>query len=198
MARPADPDRRARTLAAAADYVLGHGLAGLSLRPLAAALGTSTRMLLYDFGSKEELITEVLAEIRRRESAMLAEHAGITGTSGTGLVRAVWDWISAAERAPFLRLFFEVHVAAMTHPDAYPERGRAMVTDWLDQFGTILAGSPAGPGDTASATLVIAALRGLLLDRLSTGDEERTDRALDRFARLLDDAGRRSTPRSGR
>ena len=195
MARPADPDRRARTLAAAADYVLGHGLAGLSLRPLAAALGTSTRMLLYDFGSKEELITEVLAEIRRRESAMLAEHAGITGTSGTGLVRAVWDWISAAERAPFLRLFFEVHVAAMAHPDAYPERGRAMVTDWLDQFGAALAGSSA---DSASATLVIAALRGLLLDRLSTGDEERTDRALDRFARLLDDAGRRGTPCSGR
>jgi AcrR family transcriptional regulator len=188
MARPADPDRRARTLAAVTDYVLGHGLTGLSLRPLASALGTSPRMLLYDFASKEELIMEVLAEARRRESAMLAEHAGVTGAPGTELIRAVWDWISAAERAPFLRLFFQVYVEAMTNPAAYSGRGRAMVTEWLDQFGTTIAGSPAGPAGATSATLVIAVLRGLLLDRLSTGDEERTDRALEQFAQLLGQA----------
>jgi hypothetical protein len=43
---------------------------------------------------------------------------------------------------------------------------------------------------------VIAVLRGLLLDRLSTGDDERTDRALERFAQLL--AGReREVPVTG-
>ena len=45
---------------AATDYVLEHGLIGLSLRPLAAALGTSDRMLIYHFGSKDELIAAVL------------------------------------------------------------------------------------------------------------------------------------------
>src|SRR5262249_32927762 len=68
MARPPNPNRKAETLARATDYVLAHGLSGLSLRPLAAALGTSTRMLLYDFGSKEELVADVLAEARRREA----------------------------------------------------------------------------------------------------------------------------------
>ena len=189
MARPADHERRAKTLAAAADYVLEHGLAGLSLRPLASALGTSPRMLLYDFASKEELIIEVLAEVRRRESAMLAEHAHVTGGSRTDLIRDVWEWASSAERAPFLRLFFQVYVEAMSRPDAYSERGRAMVTEWLDQFGATLAGMPAGGPDTASAALVIAVLRGLLLDRLSTGDQERTGRALDLFTQLLDRHG---------
>jgi AcrR family transcriptional regulator len=188
MARPADPERRARMLAAAADYVLEHGLAGLSLRPLASALGTSTRMLLYDFSSKEELIMAVLTEIRRREAAMLAGHAGAAGASGPELVQAVWDWASSAERAPFMRLFFEVYIDAAAHPGTYSQRGRAMVTEWLDQFGTALAGSPADAADAASATLVIAVLRGLLLDRLGTGDAERTDRALELFARLI--AGR--------
>ena len=182
MARPADPERRAKTLAAAADYVLDHGLAGLSLRPLASALGTSPRMLLYDFASKEELIIEVLAEVRRRESAMLAEHAGLTRGSRADLIRAVWEWASSAERAPFLRLFFQVYVEAMSRPDAYSERGRAMVTEWLDQFGAALAPTSA---DAASATLAIAVLRGLLLDRLSTGDAERTDRALELFTQLM-------------
>ena len=73
MARPVDPTRRAATLAKAAEYVLEHGLADLSLRPLAKALGTSPRMLLYDFGSKERLIHEILAEIRRHETSLLDE-----------------------------------------------------------------------------------------------------------------------------
>src|SRR5205085_11112953 len=101
IARPADPDRRARTLDRAADYVLDHGLEGLSLRPLAKALGTSPRMLLYDFASKEQLVDEVLAEVRRRE-VRLIEEQGIDfgGTAGDAL-HAVWRWVSAEERAPF-------------------------------------------------------------------------------------------------
>jgi AcrR family transcriptional regulator len=185
MARPADPRRRARTLAAAADYVLEHGLTGLSLRPLAAALGTSPRMLLYDFSSKEELIMAVLTEVRGRLSGMLADYVRETGASGAGLVRAVWDWASSAERAPFMRLSFEVYVEAMTNPGAYSERGQAMVTEWLDQFGAAFLGASVTP-DATSATLLIAVLRGLLLDRFATGDERRTDLALGRFAELLD------------
>lgn len=182
MARPSDPGRHARTLAAAADYVLEHGLAGLSLRPLASALGTSTRMLLYDFSSKEELVMAVLTEIRRREAAMLDGYAHASSASGPELVRAVWDWAGSVERVPFMRLFFEVYIDAMAHPGSYSQQGQAMVTEWLDQFGAALAGPSA---DAASATLVIAVLRGLLLDRLSTGNAERTDRALELFTQLI-------------
>lgn len=188
MARPPDLERRGRTLAAATDYVLEHGLADLSLRPLAVALNTSTRMLLYDFSSKEELVMSVLTEARRRESGMLTEHLGATGASASKLVRDVWDWLASDEREPFLRLFFEVYVQAMNHPDLYGARGEAMVTEWLDQLGTVVARSPSGRSERADATLVIAVLRGLVLDRLATGDKKRTDRALDRFARCLDRA----------
>jgi AcrR family transcriptional regulator len=190
MGRPPDPRRRANTLAAASDYVLAHGLAGLSLRPLASALGTSTRMLLYDFASKDELIMAVLAEVRRREAGMLAEHVSTTGASGPELLLAVWDWAAHSDRAPFMRLFFEVYIDTIAHPDARSEQAQAVVTEWLDQFGAALGNSPADAADSATATLVIAVLRGLLLDRLSTGDEQRTDAALGKFAQLL--AGRTS------
>jgi AcrR family transcriptional regulator len=186
MPRPPDRERRATTLAAATDYVLDHGLAGLSLRPLAAALGTSTRMLLYDFGNKEELIMAVLAEARRRESALLTAHLEATRASAPQLVRVIWEWLSSPEQAPFLRVFFEVYVQAMNQPEAYSERGRPMVTDWLDQFGSVFVLSPTDGDDTGAATLVIAAVRGLALDRLSTGDARRTDGALELFAQLLE------------
>src|SRR5882672_1697025 len=60
-------DRRAKLLDEVADYILSNGLADLSLRPLATAIGTSPRMLLYFFGSKERLIAQALAHIRTRE-----------------------------------------------------------------------------------------------------------------------------------
>jgi AcrR family transcriptional regulator len=165
MPRPVDPHRRAAVLANAADYVLERGLAGLSLRPLAKALGTSTRMLLYDFGSKEQLIHEILAEIRRREESLLEAEVHTLDD--------VWRWIAAPEREPFLRLFFEVYVGALGRKEAEP-----IVRDWLEFLRT----SWRPPVDEATATLMVAVVRGLLLDRLATGDRERTDTALRRFA----------------
>jgi AcrR family transcriptional regulator len=168
MARPVDPNRRAAVLAKAADYVLEQGLAGLSLRPLAKALGTSPRMLLYDFESKDRLIHEVLAEIRRREASLLEAEVHT--------LEDVWAWIAAPEREPFLRLFFEVYVAGLAKGEAEP-----LVRDWLDFLRT----SWQPPLDDATATLMVAVVRGLLLDRLATGDRTRTDEALLRFAELV-------------
>ena len=152
----------------AADYVLERGLADLSLRPLASALGTSTRMLLYDFGSKEQLVHEILAEIRRREESLLGAEVRSLDD--------VWHWISAPEREPFLRLFFEIYVGALGSEEAEP-----LVRDWLEFLRT----SWRPPVDEATATLMVAVVRGLLLDRLATGDRERTDRALARFVELV-------------
>jgi AcrR family transcriptional regulator len=167
MARPVDPNRRSAVLAKAADYVLERGLAGLSLRPLAKALGTSPRMLLYDFESKERLIHEVLAEIRRREASLLEAEVHT--------LEDVWAWVAAPEREPFLRLFFEVYVAGLAEGEAEP-----LVRDWLDFLRT----SWHPPVDEATATLMVAVVRGLLLDRLATGDRARTDEALRCFAEL--------------
>ena len=177
MARPPDPERRGRTLAQVADYLLEHGLEGVSLRPLAAALGTSTRMLLYDFGSKEALLDEALAEIRHRLAERLAELQSDRGDAAT--LEAVWEWVSADERVPFMRLFFETYVAALNQP----ERGRPMVADWLGFLQT--RWQPEGL-DPATATLFVAVIRGLLLDRLTAPDPERTDEALRRFVELVE------------
>ncbi|MFD8086975.1 TetR family transcriptional regulator [Kitasatospora sp. NPDC059722] len=186
MGRPADPHRRERTVALAADYVLAHGLAGLSLRPLAEALATSPRMLLYDFGSKQELVAAVLAEARRRGAARLAEGLPAAhGASAAQRLRGIWRWLSAPERAPFVRLAFEVHADHLAHPERHPE-GRRAVTDWLVVLREHLAQVCAGPQDVVTPTLVMAVLRGLLFDLTLTGDRERTALAVERLAALLE------------
>ena len=67
-----DPERREAWTGPATDYVLEHGLIGLSLRPLAKALGTSDRMLLYHFGTKDDLVAAVLLESNDRAVAAVA------------------------------------------------------------------------------------------------------------------------------
>ena len=119
----------------------------------------------------------MLAEIRRREAALLVEREG-------GMTLAdVWDWVSAKEREPFLRVFFAAYVDAMSHPQAHVEGGRPMVGDWLEFLGSRWR---PGPLDAATATLFIAVIRGLLLDRLTAPDPERTDRALAQFVALIE------------
>src|SRR4029453_3658384 len=160
MPRPLDPHRRAAVLAKAADYILERGLAGLSLRPLAKSLGTNTPMLLYDFGTKEQLIHEILAEIRHREESLLEAEVRTLDD--------VWRWIAAREREPFLRLFFEIYVGALGRKEAEP-----LVRDWLEFLRT----SWRPPVDEATATLMVAVVRGLLLDPLPPPGRARTGAA---------------------
>jgi AcrR family transcriptional regulator len=161
--------RREELLDAAYAYVLEHGLADVSLRPLAAAVGSSPRVLLFLFGSKDGLVRALLARARADELAALA---GSRSSSDGGA--AVWDWLVAAEHRALLRLWVEAYARSLVDPDG-PWGGFAerTVADWLD----VLA--PAG--DDADRTLLLAVLRGALLDLLATGDAERTTAAVRRF-----------------
>jgi len=80
-------------------------------------------------------------------------------------------------------VFFAAYVDAMSHPQAHVEGGRPMVGDWLEFLGSRWR---PGPLDAATATLFIAVIRGLLLDRLTAPDPERTDRALAQFVALIE------------
>ncbi|MEU6976906.1 MULTISPECIES: TetR/AcrR family transcriptional regulator [unclassified Streptomyces] len=184
MGRPPDPDRRERVLAQATDHVLAEGLAGMSLRPLAAALGTSPRMLLYDFGSKQELVSAVLAEARRRDAERLVNDLPPGGADIEERLHGVWRWLSAPERVPLVRLFFEVHADLQAHPENYPDQAGA-ITDWFAPLRTVFADVATGNDDTATPTLVMAVMRGLLFDLATTNERERVDLALRQFAALF-------------
>ena len=180
MARPPDPDRRASLLDAATRHVLDHGMANLSLRPLAQAISTSPRMLLYHFGSKEELVTEILAAARRQQAELTARWLAEQPDLGPAeLLKRFWRW-QVDEHRPFLRLFFEVYGLALQEPGRFPGFPRDAVADWLPLVEATLekAGVP-NPQARTTATVVIAGYRGLLLDVLATDDAQRASEGLD-------------------
>ena len=174
MARPIDRARREALLDGAVDYAVAHGVVDLSLRPLAAALGTQAPVLLHHFGSKEQLLSAVLNRVRDRLRAVGRDAEATTPRAGLG---AVWAWVSAPAQAPFLRLFFECYGLALRHPDRYGQFLDGVVQDWLDE--------PMAAVDDTSATIAIAVTRGLVLDLLTTGDRARVDAAMTRATTLL-------------
>ncbi len=99
-------------------------------------------------------------------------------------LRGIWAWISAPERAPYVRLIFEVHADGLAHPENYPDQAEA-ITNWFDTLGATFRDIATTPDDTVTPTLVMAVIRALLFDLTTTGDRHRTDRALDRFCELL-------------
>lgn len=182
--RAANPSaRRTELLEASYRYVLTHGLADLSLRPLAEAVGSSTRVLMFLFGNKDGLVRALLERARADELTLL-ERLRRTGRP-VGLRAAaeqVWQWLAAEEHRPLLRLWAEAYARSLVEPDG-PWAGfaRDTVTDRLD---VLAACQPPPERDTADGavrrTLTLAVLRGALLDLLATDDEPRVTAAVHR------------------
>lgn len=162
-------------------YVLRRGLAGLSLRPLAAAVGSSPRVLLFLFGSKEGLIREILNRARQDEIDFLQRLRDDHGSADLATVAdQVWRWLADDRHRGLLTLWVEVFGRSLTEPDG-PWAGfaAATVTDWLAVFaGAQTAGERRSRAGTARRTLVLSVLRGAMLDLLATGDRARTTAAV--------------------
>jgi len=189
MPRKRDDRRRAELLAGFVQQLLQHGLADLSLRPAATALGTSPRMLLYYFESKEKLLVEAIAAVRAAERARLAHEMQRRrfGGSVSEVVWAVWRWFSGRRRGPYLRLFYELYALSASQParfrrflDLISEDYLAVMEEGLRSWGF------EGPEARAAATLYLGTFRGLLLDLLTTGERARVDAAVRYLATSLE------------
>ena len=179
---PATSPRRRELLELAYAYVLEHGVADLSLRPLAAAIGSSPRVLLFLFGSKAELIQALLARAREDELELLRRARASGGADGGDLLTVaseLWTWLAAEERRGLLTLWVEGYARSLIDADGpWAGYGAATVADWLAVLSEI------GDGDV-EPTLVLAVLRGAMLDLLATGELERTTGAVHRQLALL-------------
>jgi len=176
---------RERLLDAAVRHALDAGIADLSLRQLAAAIGTSHRMLLYHFGSREGLLVAVTQAVEEQQRAALLG----PGTTPQDARRS-WERLSDPKLWPQERLFFELY--------AYALRGRpgtegfldGIVESWVAPVAAALVEAGADERTArADARLAVAVVRGLLLDLLATGDRAGVTEAYERYLRYASAAG---------
>lgn len=189
MPRPPDEKRRRELLDALVDAFAKGGIGGRSLREVADAVGTSHRMLLHHFGSRDELLLAIVSEVERRQAAEL----GALPDDPAEAIAAMWTILRQPRLRPFARLFFECYARAAHGEEPFTRMLPGAIDGWL----AALDARSAGAGDPALARLGLAVFRGLLLDLVASGDEKGVDAAVDRFVELLRDAGppRRRTAR---
>ena len=164
---------RERLLAAAVDQAMRGGITDQSLRERAAAIGTSHRMLLYHFGSREGLLVAVSNAVNEAEAAALATWED---------PRRLWQHFSDPELWPAERLFFELYAHALYGRPGTEGFVEASVEAWITALTDELvkAGADATTA-RAEARLGLAVARGLLLDLLATGDRDGVNEAYERY-----------------
>jgi AcrR family transcriptional regulator len=179
-------DAKVRLLDAVVERLTEHGLGDDSLRTLAAAVGTSHRMLIYHFGSKQGLLIEVVRVVEQRQRAALAELEreleADPALSPGDLARTFWRRLADPALWPAERLFFELYGQALQGREGTTPFLDGIVEDWLAPLERSIQRLGSAPGVArADARLGLAVTRGLLLDLLATGDRQGVDEAMERF-----------------
>jgi AcrR family transcriptional regulator len=170
---------RDRLLAAAVEQARQSGIADLSLRELAEAIGTSHRMLLYHFGSREGLLVAVAQAVEEAERATLLSW-GATAEDA----RRSWARLSDPGLWPAERLFFELYIQALHGRLGDEGFLDSTVEGWITPLAAALVQAGASEATArADARLGLAVVRGLLLDLLATGDRDGVTEAYERFLR---------------
>jgi AcrR family transcriptional regulator len=164
-------------LARIIDEVSANGLADRSLREIATAVGTSHRMLIYHFGSRDGLVAAVVAATEAAQRETFAELAAVAD-GPPDLIRALWDRVSSPELRPFVRLFFEsVAASGRTRSADLPDD---LTAPWLDESEPVTERFAVG-FDAVEVRLGVAVVRGLLIDVLATNDVVAATESLERF-----------------
>lgn len=164
--------------------MLTSGLSTMSLRSLAAEVGTSHRMLLYHFRGQEGLLEAVVDEVEARQRSLLGGLAAGTAVSSAELSEAFWQHLSSPQLRTAERLFFQLHVRLLEL--GRRDRAAALTDAWLGPVAAFLtARGYDEPEARTVARLGVAVYRGLLLDLLASDDQAGVDAALRVYVRAV-------------
>jgi AcrR family transcriptional regulator len=175
--RRPDDRRRHELLDELIEAFAAGGIGGRSLREVADAVGTSHRMLIHHFGSRDELLLAIVEEVERRQAAMLDE----LPADPADAVAMIWADLRRSELRPFERLFFECYARGSQGEAPFTRLIPAAVDGWLAEVDR----RSGGTADRALVRLGLAVTRGLLLDLVATGDDGGVDAAAACFVELL-------------
>jgi AcrR family transcriptional regulator len=177
MPRTPDEQRRRELLDALIDAFARGGIGGRSLREVADAVGTSHRMLLHHFGSRDELLLAIVEEVESRQAAMLIDLPDDPAEA----FAAMWARVRRPELRPFERLFFECYARAAQGETPFTRLIPGVVDAWLAKVDERMGGT----ADPTLMRLGLAVTRGLLLDLVATADDKGVDAAAACFGALL-------------
>lgn len=173
-------NRREQLLEQVTDHTLDHGLIGLTLRPVAAAIGTSDRMLIYHFGSRDALVSQVVAHATRRAIAEVEAMPGARTVRSA--VNRLWRAYRGEPLSSLLTLYCQAAASGLIGEEPYRSDARESNEQWAGALRDYLVRSGAPTRRVGRiVTLVDSSLYGFHLD-LTTDRPEELARGVDDLA----------------
>jgi AcrR family transcriptional regulator len=186
MGRPPDPSRKPKLTEQIADYLAERGIVDFSLRSLSAHLGCSTYTLVYNFGTREQLLIDVIEHVEAslRENDRARRELGTLGAQ----LDSFWNWVLEPRNLGRVRLSLEATLLRSRERPIDPTRRAQITLDWIE-FESDHPRRLGLPDDVAVdiGTQLNAIIVGLLIDLIATGDIDRLTRTQKRLSGELDE-----------
>ena len=185
MARTVNIDHRQALLRAVARHLVDHGIADQSLSDIAAGVGTSARMLIHHFGTRDALVGHALAIARQWQLEEARRHFQ-PAPDAVAVLRATWSWLVDERTLSYFRLFQQVAALERLHgADAPTSFSPHLGEDWRPLLLSVFEADPRYDDAASFADLTIAFYRGLAIDLGYEVHRSRHRRAFERFIALL-------------
>ncbi len=155
------PAKRQEMLEQIAEHVLSVGLTGLSLRPLAAAIGTSDRMLLYYFADKNELITEAVVHVTNRLMVRLQSEL-LQPEPYEALLPNIYALFIQEDYRPFMRVWYELVAFGARNEEPFKTISCQIMGGFLEWVSARLV-VESEADRPARAALLLGTIEGFLL-----------------------------------
>lgn len=183
MSRRPDPSRKPELLAQIIDHLLDKPLASLTFRSAASALGVSTYTLVYQFGTRAELVSEIVRAISSRQAFMEARLESSAGTLDAYYDNLVvsWQWTLDPRNRQLQRLEFEASMLEAVESEVH-NFSREVYAAWLRVGIESLESFGLRPDDAEiEARIMVGAFYGLQYDLVVNGNEAGATAAFDRL-----------------
>ena len=180
---PRGAARRRELLDRVVDDLAVNGLVDFSLRRAARAAGTTHKVLLYHFDGADDLLQQAVRELRNRRivNALTAVDQAQPQTLAAR-VRAIWPALVGEES----RVLDQAMGLVMYDPDRYAELGRGASQQYMPALLSVCPPDWPERRKIEVAEMILAALRGFLIDLLTSGNISGVEAGFEALARALD------------
>ena len=180
---PRGEARRRELLDRVTDDLAVNGLVDFSLRRAARAAGTTHKVLLYHFDGADDLLRQAILQLReRRIDNALAAAAGPGRRTLASRVRAIWSALVGEES----RVLDQAIGLTMYDPARHAELGRGASQQYLPSLLSLCPAHWSDQRKLEVSEMILAALRGFLIDRLVSGNTAGVEAGFEALGRALE------------
>lgn len=181
MSRPIEPQKKQELLEQCLSAAIEQGVLDVSINAIAQRIGTSGRMLVYHFGSKQELDRQMISllEIRLREKLWSFHSVAVEGDASITPLLAMWQHLTSPEMNGLLKLTMELHQRAIQGDLETKDFLERESQQWVDSLSILT-------NDRAISLVLFYLFQGSILDFLTTGNSQRGQAAITAFLRTIE------------